>query len=148
VPSWVLKGHDAILAADLGGTNFRVGAIELNLKRASDLSKASLRKFDHWRHADDKSTRDHAVDELVRMLKKLIARAEEEGLRLAPFVGIGCPGFIEADGAIDRGAQNLPGNWEGDSFNIPNRVCQAIPKIGQHETMVLMHNDAVVHLRL
>jgi hypothetical protein len=144
VPSWVLKGHDAILSADLGGTNFRVGAIELNLKRASNLSKASLWKFDQWRHANDKPTRNEAVDELVKMLKKLIARTEEEGLRLAPFIGVGCPGHIEPNGAIDRGAQNLPGNWESDNFNLPNQVCQAIPKIGKHETMVLVHNDAVV----
>jgi hypothetical protein len=144
VPSWVLKGHDAILSADLGGTNFRVGAIELNLKRASNLSKASLWKFDQWRHANDKPTRNEAVNELVKMLKKLIARAEGEGLRLAPFIGVGCPGRIEPNGAIDRGAQNLPGNWESDSFNLPVRLCQSIPKIGQHETMVLMHNDAVV----
>ena len=46
------------------------------------------------------------------MLKRLIARAEQGGPRLAPFIGIGCPGVIEADGTIDRGAQNLPGNWE------------------------------------
>jgi ROK family len=144
VPSWVLKGHDGILAADIGGTNFRVGVVDLNLKRAPNLSKASLWKFDQWRHADDEPTRDQAVDELVKMLKKLIARAENERLRLAPFIGIGCPGRIEPNGAIDRGAQNLPGNWESDNFNLPTRLWKAIPKISQHETMVLMHNDAVV----
>jgi hypothetical protein len=63
---------------------------------------------------------------------------------LAPFIGIGCPGRIEPDGVIDRGAQNLPGNWESDSFNLPARLYQSIPKIDRHETMVLMHNDAVV----
>jgi hypothetical protein len=78
------------------------------------------------------------------MLKDLIGCAGGEGLRLAPFIGIGCPGIIEAGGAIDRGAQNLPGNWESHSFNLPIRLCQSIPKIGPHETLVLMHNDAVV----
>ena len=53
------------------------------------------------------------------MLEGLIARADKEGLRLAPFIGIGCPGIIEADGTIDRGAQNLPGNWESSRFNLP-----------------------------
>jgi predicted NBD/HSP70 family sugar kinase len=144
VPSWVLKGHEAILAVDVGGSNVRAGIVELNLKRASNLSKASVWKFDQWRHADDKPTREEAVQELVKMLKKLIARAEGERLRLAPFIGIGCPGHIERDGAIDRGAQNLPGNWASDSFNLPMRLCESIPNIGQHETMVLMHNDAVV----
>ena len=144
VPSWVLKGHDAILAADLGGTNFRAGVVELNLKRASNLSKASVWKLDRWRHVDDKPARDDAVERLIRMLRKLIARAEEKGLNLAPFIGIGCPGVIDEDGAISRGAQNLPGNWESNNFNLPAHLCRAIPKIGRHETLALMHNDAVV----
>jgi predicted NBD/HSP70 family sugar kinase len=144
VPSWVFKGHEAILSVDIGGTNIRAGIIDLNLKRASNLSKASLRKLEQWRHADDKPARNGTVKQLIKMLRKLIARAEDEELRLAPFIGIGCPGRIEPDGVIDRGAQNLPGNWESDSFNLPARLCQSIPKIGPHETMVLMHNDAVV----
>jgi hypothetical protein len=144
VPSWVLKGHEAILAVDVGGSNVRAGIVELDLKRASNLSKTSVWKFDQWRHADDKPTREEAVQELVKMLKKLIRRAEGERLRLAPFIGIGCPGHIEPNGAIDRGAQNLPGNWASDSFNLPTRLCESIPNIGRHETMVLMHNDAVV----
>ena len=39
-------------------------------------------------------------------------RAEKEEFRFAFFIGIGCPGMIEPDGSIDRGAQDLPGNWE------------------------------------
>jgi hypothetical protein len=144
VPSWVFKGHEAIVAVDVGGSSFRAGVIDLNLKRAPDLSKASVWKSEQWRHADDKPSRDEAVEEVVKMVRKLIARAEGEGLRLAPFIGIGCPGQIEPNGAIDRGAQNLPGNWESDSFNLPTRLCHSIPKIGRHETMILMHNDAVV----
>jgi predicted NBD/HSP70 family sugar kinase len=144
VPSWVFKGHDAILAVDIGGTSFRAGIIDLNLKHAPNLSKASVRKCEEWRHSDDNPSRDEAVEELIKMLRNLTTRAENEALRLAPFIGIGCPGRIEPNGAIDRGAQNLPGNWESDSFNLPSRLCQSIPKIGGHETMVLMHNDAVV----
>jgi predicted NBD/HSP70 family sugar kinase len=98
VPSWVFKGHEAILAVDVGGTNLRAGIIDLNLKRASDLSEAAAWKSDQWRHADDKPSRDESVEELA------IARAEDEGLRLAPFIGIGCPGHIKPNGAIDRGA--------------------------------------------
>jgi predicted NBD/HSP70 family sugar kinase len=101
-------------------------------------------KFDQWRHADDRPSREEAVQELIKMLQKFIRRAEGERLRLAPFIGIGCPGHIEPNGAIDRGAQNLPGNWESDSFNLPTRLCESIPKVGQHETTVVMHNDAVV----
>ena len=59
-------------------------------------------------------------------------------------IGIGCPGVIEADGSIARGAQNLPGNWEGDRFNFPAAVQEAVPHILDHDTMIVMHNDAVV----
>jgi predicted NBD/HSP70 family sugar kinase len=144
VPSWVLKGYEAILAVDVGGTNVRAGVVELNLRRASSLSKASVWKFDQWRHADDRPSREEAVQELIKMLQKFIRRAEGERLRLAPFIGIGCPGHIEPNGAIDRGAQNLPGNWQSDSFNLPARLRESIPTVGRHETTVLMHNDAVV----
>jgi predicted NBD/HSP70 family sugar kinase len=145
VPAWMLKGHDAILAVDIGGTNIRAGVVELNVKRAADLSKAGVWKFDLWRHADEaKITREQAVERLAKMLQKLIARAEKEGLKLTPFIGIGCPGIIESDGSIDRGAQNLPGNWESSKFNLPARLFEAIPQIGEDRTTVLMHNDAVV----
>jgi ROK family len=145
VPAWMLKGHDAILAVDIGGTNIRAGIIDLNLKRAADLSKAAVRKIELWRHADEaKMTREDAVERLVEMLEKLIGRAEREKLDLTPFIGIGCPGVIEPDGAIDRGAQNLPGNWASSKFNLPEKLFEAIPKIGEHRTTVLMHNDAVV----
>jgi ROK family len=143
-PSWMFKGHDAILGVDIGGTNIRVGIVQLNLKKANDLSKAAVWKFELWRHADETLTRDKAVDELVKMLRKLVARSEKEGLRLAPFIGIGCPGRIEEDGSIERGAQNLPGNWEANSFNLPARLYEAIPTINSHDTAILMHNDAVV----
>ena len=63
---------------------------------------------------------------------------------LAPLIGIGCPGVIHEDGFIERGAQNLPGNWESSRFNLPASLRREIPTIGDHETMVVMHNDAVV----
>jgi predicted NBD/HSP70 family sugar kinase len=144
-PRWMFEAHDAILAVDIGGTNIRAGVIALNLKKASDLSKASVWKFELWRHADENNvSRGDAVKKLIKMLSGLIARADKEGLRLAPFIGIGCPGLIEADGTISRGAQNLPGNWESKSFNLPHALHEAIPTIGEHETLILLHNDAVV----
>jgi predicted NBD/HSP70 family sugar kinase len=78
------------------------------------------------------------------MLQGLAAAARKKRIKLAPFIGIGCPGVIEADGSIDRGAQNLPGNWESSKFNLPANIHQMIPKIGDHETSIVMHNDAVV----
>jgi predicted NBD/HSP70 family sugar kinase len=143
-PAWMFQAHDAILAVDIGGTNIRAGVVRLNLKKAADFSKAEVWKSELWRHRDEKLNRDDAVQGLVDMLRRLIARAGREGVRLAPFVGVGCPGKIEPDGSIDRGAQNLPGNWESSRFNLPGALHKAIPKIGGFETSLLMHNDAVV----
>jgi predicted NBD/HSP70 family sugar kinase len=143
-PAWMFHAHDAILAVDIGGTNIRAGVVELNLKRAADLSKAKVWKLEQWRHRDEKPNREDAVQGLVDMLERLIKRADKEGLRLAPFIGIGCPGSIEPDGTIARGAQNLPGNWESNRFNLTQWLGEAIPKIGDFDTMILMHNDAVV----
>ena len=144
-PRWIFEAHDAILAVDIGGTNIRAGVVALNLKKAADLSKAAVWKFELWRHGEEKKVkRETAIKELVGMLEELIARAGKEGLKLAPFIGVGCPGIIEADGTIDRGAQNLPGNWESSRFNLPHALHEGIPSIGEHETLVLLHNDAVV----
>ena len=144
-PKWLFKGYDAILAVDIGGTNIRAGVVDLNLKKEPDLSKARVWKYELWRHADDeKVDREDAVDGLVRMLKDLTGGAKKEKLKLAPFIGIGCPGKIEPDGSIDRGAQNLPGNWESKSFNLPRLLREEIPTIGEEDTAIVMHNDAVV----
>ena len=73
-----------------------------------------------------------------------LSYAKKTGFKLAPLIGIGCPGVIDTDGAIERGAQNLPGNWESNRFNLPRYIRDKIPSIGEHETIVVMHNDAVV----
>jgi len=144
-PAWIFKGHDSILAVDIGGTNIRAGVVLPNVAKASDLTKASVWKSEKWRHADEeKLNREQAVEELIGMLKDLSKRARKEGFDLAPFIGIGCPGKIEEDGTIAKGAQNLPGNWESSRFNLPARLAEAFPEIGEHDTMILMHNDAVV----
>ncbi len=142
-PSWIFEAHDSILAVDIGGTNIRCGVVETRWKKAPDLSKASVWKSDLWRHADDEPTREGTVKRLVKMLKDLIAAADAEGLKLAPFIGIACPGVINHDGSIEKGAQNLPGNWESSKFNLPSSLVEAIPQIGDHDTAVLMHNDGV-----
>jgi predicted NBD/HSP70 family sugar kinase len=144
VPSWILAGHDSIVAVDIGGSNIRAGLVELRLKKGPDLSAATVGAFELWRHRDDEPAREDAVARLVDMLTDLIKRAGKDGLKLAPFIGLGCPGVIRADGSIERGGQNLPGNWETKSFNLPQRLREAIPKIGDHDTVVVMHNDAVV----
>ena len=143
-PSWIFEAHDCILAVDIGGTNIRCGVVETRQKKASDLSKAQVWKSKVWRHADDEPTREGAVKKLAGMLKDFIKEAEDEGLKLTPFIGIACRGAINADGSIEKGAQNLPGNWESSKFNLPASLMEAIPEIGKHDTAVLMHNDGVV----
>jgi predicted NBD/HSP70 family sugar kinase len=142
-PSWILEAHDSILAVDIGGTNIRCGVVETRWRKASDLSKACVFKSELWRHADDEPSREGAVKRIVKMLKELIDAAEAEGFKLAPFIGIACPGVINEDGSIAKGAQNLPGNWESSKFNLPASLVEAIPAIGDHDTAVLMHNDGV-----
>ncbi|MBB4379693.1 hypothetical protein GGD66_007111 [Bradyrhizobium sp. CIR48] len=143
-PSWIFEAYDSILAVDIGGTNIRCGLVETNWRKAKDLSKAKVVKSELWRHADDEPTREGAVKRLTKMLKGLITEAENEGFKLAPFIGIACPGVINADGSIEKGAQNLPGNWESSKFNLPASLIEGIPEIGEHDTAILMHNDGVV----
>jgi predicted NBD/HSP70 family sugar kinase len=142
-PSWIFEAHDSILAVDIGGTNIRCGVVETRWKKAPDLSKAAVWKSELWRHASDEPTREGAVKRLVKMLKGLIEAADTERLKLAPFIGIACPGVVSEDGSIEKGAQNLPGNWESNKFNLPVSLVEAIPQIGDHDTAVLMHNDGV-----
>src|SRR5262249_51338919 len=143
-PSWIFEGHDSILAVDIGGTNIRCGVVETRWKKAEDLSKAAVWKSELWRHADDEPSREAAVRRLVKMLETLIKAADEEGFKLAPFIGIACPGVIREDGGIEKGGAKLPGNWEGKKVNLAVSLVEAIPMIGDHDTAVLMHNDGVV----
>lgn len=146
VPSWMLAGNDAMLAVDIGGTNIRAGIVELHLDDAPDLSLACVRELELWRYGDEKPrpTREQAIERLVRMLEDLSEVAEEDRLKLAPLVTVACPGVIAEDGTIERGAQNLPGHWEGKRFNLGARIRKQMPRIGAHATTVVMHNDAVV----
>jgi hypothetical protein len=143
LPDWMLKSHDGMLAIDLGGTNFRVGVIKFG-KRAANLAKARVIKVERWRHGDRDTTREQATRKLIWMLRRLERWAKRRQIALVPMIGVACPGLIEEDGAIKRGGQNLPGNWESSRFNLPAVIRAGIPKIGKDETLVVMHNDAVV----
>lgn len=145
MPLWMLKGHPAIVAVDIGGTNIRAGIVELRLEEDESLAKARVWKSSIWRHADDTPKRGAAVEKLVSMIEKLVDKARKARLVPAPVIGIACPGIINADGSIERGGQNLPGgNWESEHFNLPEALTKAIPEIGGEATFVIMHNDAVV----
>jgi predicted NBD/HSP70 family sugar kinase len=144
MPSCIIEAHDGIIAVDIGGTNIRAGVVASNLKKAADIAKAEVWKSELWRQANDDPKRDEAVERLIDMVEDLIARAVKAKIRVAPVIGIGCPGVIKEDGSIEDGAQNLPGNWESNRFNLPEAIPAAIPAIGDHETAVIVHNDAVV----
>ena len=112
-PSWIFEGHDSILAVDIGGTNIRCGVVETRSKKTPDLSKASVWKSELWRHADDEPSREEAVKRLVKMLKGLIAKAEKEGFKLAPFIGIACPGR-HRERRLDREGRAEPARQLGE----------------------------------
>lgn len=143
-PPHFVEHTDALLALDIGGTNVRCGIVKFRRDKAKDLSRAKVVRRSKWRHADDEPSRTALVDGLVAMLTEMIAWAGRRGIRLAPFVGIACPGLIREDGSIARGAQNLPGNWAADTFHLPTALREKLPVVGQEATQVLMHNDAVV----
>ena len=143
-PSWLYKGFGGLIAVDIGGSNIRCGIVKLNVKRAPDLSRASVVDFEIWRHSEEKPSREETVDKLIDMLDRAIAKAPKARIKLAPLIAVGCPGEIAADGSINAGAQNLPGNWESSRFNLPTLIRERIPAIRKHDTVVLLHNDAVV----
>lgn len=132
LPAPVLRQADAILAADIGGSNIRVGIVRLG-------DAPSVHETDRWKHREDRPDRDEAVARLARMLGDMADVADRDGLRLAGHVAIGCPGAIGSDGAIRRGGQNLPGDWEEDGFLLP-RALEAHLRGMQ----IVLHNDAVV----
>lgn len=143
-PPELLEHYDAILAIDIGGTNVRCGIVKTRRKRASDLSRAKVVRRLKWRHADDGPNRRALIARLAAMLEEQILYCKKKGIRLAPFVGIGCPGLIRKDGSIARGAQNMPGDWTSEHFHLPTELARKLPTIRGVPTMVLMHNDAVV----
>ncbi len=144
IPARMFDGYDSMLGVDIGGSNIRSGIIELNVRKDGSFCDAHVCFSKLWRHADEEVKRDEAVDRMAEMIQKLIREAGQRGFELAPFIGIGCPGVIGKDGSIEKGAQNLPGNWESTRFNLPQSIQNLIPVIGKKATVVMMHNDAVV----
>lgn len=145
VPPWMLAGHDAIVAIDIGGSNIRAGLVALQPKRKPDLADTEVATSEAWRYVEDerRPTRGDLVQRMGDMVGGLIAASEDRDLVLAPFLAIACPGVIAVDGSIQRGTQNLPGNWESSRFNLVAALREHIPKHRDALTVVV-HNDAVV----
>jgi ROK family len=137
--------EQAFLAVDIGGTNVRCGIVAPGrAQEETHVDEPRVIKREKWRHADNGAPQADLVEGIVDMLRRLMVHAGEHRIPLLPFIGIGCPGVIRSDGSIARGAQNLPGDWDRASFHLPRRISENIPKIDKAETLVLMHNDAVV----
>jgi predicted NBD/HSP70 family sugar kinase len=137
-----VRDFEAYLAVDLGGTNVRCGLVESKLAAAPEGGCAEVAERLQWRHVEDAPERDEAVRRMAGMLNGLTAQARTLGLRLAPFVGIACPGAIEPDGRIAAGAQNLPGDWEAP-FRLPDALGDLLDPIDGRAPRVVLHNDAV-----
>jgi hypothetical protein len=135
-PSDIPKQYQGSLAVDIGGTNMRVGIIQFVPENAS--STPRVWQSELWRHKDEFPSRDELVGRLIFMLQQKYEAAVRSSFRLAPFIGIACPGEILPNGAIARGTQNLPGDWEDPEFNLAHRI----EKTFKGWTIVL-HNDAV-----
>ena len=138
-----LHRFDAFLAVDVGGTNIRCGIVQPRWSDDASGAKARVIESMQWRHADDEPERGEAIARLAAMLNGLSAFSRTLGLKLAPFVGIACPGQIEPDGSIPQGAQNLPGDWEAP-FHLPRELGRRLDRIDGRVPIVAMHNDAVV----
>jgi hypothetical protein len=145
VPNWMLAGHDAILAADIGGTNIRCGVVSFSFGPGKGSLEGHVVLVKKWQHADDATpSRTRSVERLAKTMRGLAARAERRGLKVAPFIGVGCPGIINSNGSIETGGRNLPGNWESDNFNLATELAKALPRINGEQPLILVHNDAVL----
>jgi hypothetical protein len=146
VPGELLRGFDAMLAVDIGGTNARCGIVQPHQGRSKDLRHAEVVEREKWSHAEDEDAthRVHVLDGIVEMLEKLAAYAKRKDIRLAPYIGVSCPGVVLKDGTIAAGTQNLPGDWESPAFHLPTALSEKFPSVQGEATRVLLHNDAVV----
>ena len=118
--------------------------VALNRKQDPAFKSATVTSSELWRHAEESPDRNTCIERLGAMIEAQIAKAQHAGLHLAPLIGVGCPGMINKDGSIEKGGQNLPGNWESSRFNLPKVIKSMVPSIGPNETIVTVHNDAVV----
>jgi hypothetical protein len=144
IPGWFLAGFDSALAVDIGGSNVRLGVVKFKVNRKLHISKTAVVSRRHWAHASDDASKDEILEFMIDRLRQAVKWAGRNKFRLAPIVGIACPGRIRADGTVDRGAQNLPGRWESEAFCLPQYVRERLTVIPGQDTVVVMHNDAVV----
>ncbi len=127
VPPHMLEAHDAILAVDIGGTNVRCGIVKTRASKAPDLSLAKVVRRKKWRHAGrGPQPRRLGRAASPAMLEDMVLyECERKEIRLAPFIGIGCPGLIRA-GRLDRTRYAEPAGRLGKRhLPLAQRSCDA-----------------------
>ena len=144
VPTACLVGHDAMLAIDVGGSDVRAGLIEFNLDDEPNLRAARTEGLCVCRAADKEPGRDEVLKRLAAMLADLVRHARKERYRLAPVVGLACPGVIGPDGRIKPTGQNLPGEGETADVSLPARLAGLLPGLDGQPVAVVMHNNVVI----
>lgn len=137
--------RDCFLAVDLGGTNVRCGIVQ-SQEASVGTGSTHARVLAHrkWRHAQDDPAQNGLVDGVATMLREIADEGAAQGLTVSPWIGVGCPGVIERDGSIDRGAQNLPGDWERPGFHLPSLLEERLGSIAGRRCRAVLHNDAVI----
>jgi predicted NBD/HSP70 family sugar kinase len=143
IPPSRLSGNDGLLAVDIGGSKIRAGIVEFGERKSGLLPSARVWRVEVWRHAKARASRNKVIKVMAEMLSSLTDEAEKAKFRLAPLVRVGVPGEIDDEGYIVDGAQNLPGDWEDERFNLPLELAAKLPKIGGEKASVSIHNDAV-----
>ena len=128
-PKWMFKAHDAILAVDIGGTNIRAGVIGLNLKKAVDLSKAFVWKYELWRHGDEKKVSSRRCSQKAHRDARGPDREGSEGEVSAGAVHRNwLPGYHQP-GRLDRAGRAEPaGQLGGEQLPSACSAAQSHPE--------------------
>ncbi len=144
VPRTILAAADGVLTAELSGHVFRAGVVLPRLGVSPVMNQAGVWRLAEWRRAEaPEADRSAALGRLAALLSDLAGAAAGAGLSLAPVVAVACPGEIAPDGRILRGADELPGEWEGVHFRLHDSLSRRLPKAGQQAPAVLVHNATV-----
>ena len=144
VPAWMLKGHDSILAVDIAMQEVRGAIVALNFKKSPDLAKAAVANTRAWRPKAGPLGREGLVTSVAELVEELADRSRRKGEKLAPFVGIGCGGVVRADGGVTQTGTGFAAGLFRSGLNLPRELCAKLPKIGDHETVVALHNGIVL----
>ena len=76
-------------------------------------------------------------EQIASSARKGASKAQEAGAQVS-----GAARAMVYDAASS--GQHLPSNWESSRFKLPLQLREAIPHVGEHETVLIVHNDAVV----